>query len=193
MYRGDVSGQFAIITEQSCHPQPHQPDNAVNRAPISPGAKAWCLHIGQRSDDYAKPVYGMQTKQAKAIGRSARSVQRYRAECEQAKLIRTSRGPIVREHDGTVHRARTNLYFFCVPPGKANRKTTSSHRRDMTDTSNSSLTTANKTPRHKEPEVGARQRQQGVWREQIHEPCNGARWIENDDGTVTPCSCLETS
>jgi hypothetical protein len=77
----------------------------VNKAPISVGAKAWCIHIAQRSDDYAKPVYGMQTKQAQAI-RCSPDPYSGTASNTSADLIQIRYAPIIR-------RARRH----CAPRG----------------------------------------------------------------------------
>jgi hypothetical protein len=113
--------------------------DAVAKAPISRGACAWALTLAQRSNATAKPVWGYQTGQAKAIGCSDRQVRRYRAELEQAGLIETVRGEVERRHDGTIARTMTNLYRFLVGP-LVRRKKSSSHRPDIHDRSNPSLT-----------------------------------------------------
>jgi hypothetical protein len=128
----------------------------------------------------------MQTKQAKAIRRSARSVQRYRAECERAELIETHHGPIVREADGTVHRAWTNRYVFCVPPGAANRKKSSSGRHAKSVGTNSTLTSASATSRNEYDHMSGRIPGPAPW----HDECGGTRWLEQPNDEVRACSCL---
>lgn len=123
----------------------------VTQSRVSRGCRAWLLAISDHSDDYAKPIYGMQTKQAARIDCSARTVRRYRCEAERAGLINTKRGKFERRSDGTFGRGMTNIYSFCVPPGRPNRKKSSSHRSDTGDPSNRSLTGSIETLRHPTP------------------------------------------
>ena len=109
--------------------------DAVAEAPISRGARAWALALARRSSATAKPVWGYQTGQAKAIGCSDRQVRRYRAELEGCGLIETVRGEVERRSDGTVARAFTNLYRFVVAPLKRKAR---SHRPDTDVRSNTS-------------------------------------------------------
>lgn len=93
----------------------------VHASRISRGARAWLMELAEHSSDEAKPVWGFQTGQAKAIGCSARQVRRYRAEAETAGLITTRRCQPEQDHEGRWHRPHTNVYVFCVPPPSSSR------------------------------------------------------------------------
>lgn len=86
----------------------------VHQSSVGRGCRAWLLGLSTRSDDAAKPVWGMQTKQAVELGCSARTIRRYRVEAERAGLIETRHGAFERRPDGTCGRTSTNLYVFCV-------------------------------------------------------------------------------
>lgn len=128
---------------------------SVHRSNVSRGCRAWLMCISERSSDTAKPVWGMQIKQAKEIGCSDRQVRRYRVEAEKAKLIETRHGAFERRPDGTCGRTSTNLYVFNVPPGAPKRRKPSSHRQDAIDRSNHQSTidyvTLRRTPKEFPP------------------------------------------
>jgi hypothetical protein len=89
---------------------------------LTAGAKAWLMLLASRSSDDGKPVWGLQTKQAQAIGRSDRSVRRYRDEAEHLGYVRCYRSNPERGPDGTYGRRKTNRYYLCSPtPSQAPR------------------------------------------------------------------------
>ncbi len=102
--------------------------NALKRGLISRGCRAWLDCLAERSNDYAKPVWGKQTGQAEEVQCTDRTIRTYRKEAEDAGLICTRRALPERNPDGSWGRAHTNMYSFCVPPGKPKRKNPSSSR-----------------------------------------------------------------
>jgi hypothetical protein len=111
--------------------------DAVAQSGVSRGAVAWAVALAQRSNAMAKPVWGLQTGQAKAIACSDRQVRRYRAELERAGLIRTVRSPFERRINGTIGRMFTNVYQFVIEP--LERRKARSHRPDIDVRSNISV------------------------------------------------------
>lgn len=89
------------------------------KAGLSAGAVHLLMLLLSHSDDHAKPVYGLQRRQAKMLGKCERSIRRYRAELERAGIIKTIHAPF----DPILgRRAHTNVYVFIVPPARPNRR-----------------------------------------------------------------------
>ena len=94
---------------------------------ISAGARSWALLIAVRSDDAGKPTWGRQTRQADDLGRSDRSVRRYRAELEDLGYVITDRARPQRAPDGTYCRRHTNRYRMTFPGRNAPPEGTHRH------------------------------------------------------------------
>jgi Helix-turn-helix domain len=83
---------------------------------LTSGCKTFLLLLCRRSDDTAKPVWGTQTKMAHQLGRSDRSLRRYRAELETLGYLTVYRTPPQRGPDGRWHRRRSNTYYLHIAP-----------------------------------------------------------------------------
>ena len=77
--------------------------------------RAWLMLLARRSDDYGKPVWGHQHRQAVELGCSERMVRHYRAEAEAAGVISTDRADPERDDSGIWFRRRTNVYALTFP------------------------------------------------------------------------------
>lgn len=157
--------------------------DSVNKSKIDRAAKGYCLHLGRRSDPAAKHVWGGQQKLAKEMGCSVRQIQRYQRQCEEAGLFDVVRGPVIRESDGTLHRAHCNRYIFCVPPGISRKGKPRSDRSDTNVTYNNSLTRV----REKTLEISFARIPPPL---PDHDKCGGAGWIDTGKGYDDPCECL---
>ncbi len=82
---------------------------------LTTGAKAWLILLAKRSDDGGKPVWGNQIKMALHIGRSDRSVRRYRAEAEELGLVTVYRSDPVQGRSGQFCRRKANCYYLRLP------------------------------------------------------------------------------
>ena len=83
---------------------------------LTSGCKTFLLLLCRRSDDTAKPVWGTQTKMAHQLGRSDRSLRRYRAELETLGYLTVYRIPPQRGPDGRWHRRQSNTYYLHIAP-----------------------------------------------------------------------------
>lgn len=146
---------------------------------LTRGQKATAMGLAERSSDTAKPVWGRQVGFAKEIGCSDRQFRRDVGALERQGLVTVTRFAPERQADGSVRRPRTNIYVFCVPPGKPNRRKPSSPRQDTGVLQNHLPTEGNKTLRHRrrDPDPDCQR-------------CDGLRWIdEAGQDTVTECGC----
>jgi len=85
-------------------------------ARLTSGCKTFLLLLCRRSDDTAKPVWGAQTKMAVQLGRSDRTVRRYRAELEDLGYLTVYRSKPQRGPNGRWSRRRSNTYYLHIAP-----------------------------------------------------------------------------
>ncbi len=90
-------------------------DRIAGENRLTTGAKAWLLLLAKRSDDNGKPVWGNQVKMALHIGRSDRSVRRYRHEAEELGYVAVYRSKPERGPSGRFCRRKANSYYLRVP------------------------------------------------------------------------------
>lgn len=90
-------------------------DRIAGENRLTTGAKAWLMLLAKRSDDGGKPVWGNQVKMALHIGRSDRSVRRYRAEAEDLGYVTVYRSKPERGPSGRWSRRKANSYYLRLP------------------------------------------------------------------------------
>jgi hypothetical protein len=90
-------------------------DRIAGENRLTTGAKSWLMLLAKRSDDGGKPVWGNQVRMALHIGRSDRSVRRYRAEAEQLGYITVYRSKPERGPSGRWSRRKANSYYLRLP------------------------------------------------------------------------------
>lgn len=90
-------------------------DRIAGENRLTTGAKAWLMLLAKRSDDGGKPVWGNQVKMALHIGRSDRSVRRYRAEAEDLGYVTVYRSKPERGPSGRWCRRKANSYYLRLP------------------------------------------------------------------------------
>ncbi len=90
-------------------------DRIAGENRLTSGAKAWLMLLAKRSDDSGKPVWGNQVKMALHIGRSDRSVRRYRAEAEDLGYVAVYRSKPKRGPSGRWCRRKANSYYLRLP------------------------------------------------------------------------------
>lgn len=96
-------------------------DRIAGENRLTTGAKAWLMLLAKRSDDAGKPVWGNQVKMALHIGRSDRSVRRYRAEAEDLGYVTVYRSKPERGPAGRWCRRKANSYYLRLPAKATNQ------------------------------------------------------------------------
>lgn len=153
----------------------------------APGCYALILTVLlDRSDDFAKDVWGCQQRIADQAGVSVRTVQRAIQWAEQVGFLTVVRHAPRRMEDGRVRRPYANTYRFCVPKARKPR----SPRHDSRDASTVSFGDIYKPPKMKEEKGRPMNRSDAmtllstmgeIWEDFLPDRSEYQKWIDHLD------------